>query len=554
VHVFEIAFRFRDYRLVLLFLAALVGGVALFLRLWPWLQRGRRLAAAVAGLFVAHLAVLVGWAATIRVDSDEVSHLHCAWLVSQGLAPFRDFWQDHSPALWYLLAPAVARFDSPAVLIFSRALASLLFLPLALAAGWLSWRVFRQRAAAVLAALILLAHAVLVEAAWLRPDQLANLLALVSLLLACSALGQGGESVQPATAGLHTQPAGGLQASPPTSFLAGLAFGVALSFTPKPIFAALAFPVALLVSPGLGWRGKLGHLLYYLLGGMAGMAPLLALLSRLGILWNWVYWVFLYHAPEGRVEAYFPAALALAAIFGCVAAFGATAFPAPSGTHEHAPAAARNPGAVLVAAAFLLQTAGGLLNPSRTPSSLMLWVALGAVLASPWIVGWLAPERPRVQLLAASVLILVEITALAPLVSRRVLGNFGSDRARMAWMKQQAGDRPVVLVTPVHTIFSRDATGLYELWQYSHHLLDPAVAASLSGFASKIVAARPALIAAAPRRITDDPDPGRQRPRLIDSLAYAGVLSPLDFQELQRFLAENYVLREVEGELFYVRK
>lgn len=304
--MFDLAFRFRSPEVLAVWLLAAVGGAALLYKFWPRLQRGRRLAALAASLFALHAVILAAWAAIVRVDSDEVSHLHCAWLVSQGLVPYRDFWQDHSPLLWYLLAPVVALFHSPAVLIFSRAVAGLLFLGVVAATAWLAWEVSRLRAAGVLAALIVFAFGVRTEAAWLRPDQLANLLALLSLVLAAKV-----------TAGNR----GGARW---LAWLAGAAFGVALTFTPKPIFAAFAFPLVSLLAvascenKGRGQRRLLAAA-YYLLGLMAGFAPLVVLLARANVGSYYLFWVFLYHAPGGRVESYVPGALALVAFAGCAA-------------------------------------------------------------------------------------------------------------------------------------------------------------------------------------------------------------------------------------------
>ncbi len=539
----EIAFHFVSYRLLGLFLLVFAVGVALLTRYF--LGPRRRLASAAIAFFLLNLGVLAAWAATIRVDSDEVEHLHCAWLVSQGLTPYRDFWQNHSPLLYYLLAPLVARFHSPAVLLFSRAVAGFLFLLVAAAAGWLTWRVFGDRAAAALSVLMVLALGVRVEAAWIRPDQLANLLALVSLALSC--------------------------ATPPsrrTVLLAGAAFGLALSFSPKPFLAGLAFPLAVFFSPEFPLRDKFGYFLFYLLGGIAGGAPLFVLLSRLRITSEWITWTFLHHAAQGHVESAFPAALALVAAAGCAATLLA-----------EKQTARRNPRTLLLAAGFLLQTLGCAMIPYRIAVDLMLWVALAAALASPLLMGWIQGatgqlEKPqkvanpqsairnpqsaipmRLAALAAAAVVLFEIEALAPLLTRRTLGNFASDRARLAWMIEQARGQPVVLVTPIHSIFSRNGTGLYHLWQYGYFINQPLVSRSLAGFAQKLQQARPALIAAAPRRITDDPIENPElRPPLFDSLVYANVITQAEWEDLGAFVRQNYVLRQVEGEQFYVLK
>jgi len=530
--MFEIAFRFGSYSSLAIFLAALAG-VVLLARLLPLLAERLRTAIAFGCFCLLNLALLMAWAATVRVDSDEVEHLHVSWLVSQGLAPFRDFWQAHSPLLWYMLAPAVALFHSAAVLLFARALAVALFLLIVAATGWLAWRVTSDRSSAAIAALIVLALGVRLEAAWLRPDQLATLLALLSLCLCTQAEGRARRY----------------------AFPAGVAFALALSLTPKPFLAALAFPVALLAGRKEHER-RWSSLLLYVAGGVAGAVPLFLLLWRDRIVSDFISWTFVQHAAQGRVEKYFPAALALAALAGCV-----TLFAAPEGERG-----ARH-GKVLLVAAFGLQSLGCVLTPYRLAVDLMLWAPLAAVLAAPLLAAWLRKAAAvipgeaegraaaRRALLAAVFIVLVQIDAVSPLLNRRTLGNFSGDRARLAWMLEQAGGRPVVLITPVHTIFSRDATRLYHLWQYSHWSDQPAIAATLAGFARDVLENRPALIALAPRRITDDPEPyAANRPRLLDRLAAAGLITPAEWQALDQFLRDNYSLVEMNGEAFYVAR
>jgi hypothetical protein len=39
------------------------------------------------------------------IDPDELEHLHAAWCVAHGQVPYRDFFEHHGPALYYLLIP-----------------------------------------------------------------------------------------------------------------------------------------------------------------------------------------------------------------------------------------------------------------------------------------------------------------------------------------------------------------------------------------------------------------------------------------------------------------
>ena len=86
------------------------------------------------------LALLFVHAAISGCDHDEVQHLHGAFLVARGEAPFRDFLEQRHPLIYYGLAPMTRAFDgSPRALVFAvRAvdlvlLTSLLFVFLRLA-------------------------------------------------------------------------------------------------------------------------------------------------------------------------------------------------------------------------------------------------------------------------------------------------------------------------------------------------------------------------------------------------------------------------------------
>lgn len=42
---------------------------------------------------------------------DDVEHLHSTWLVSEGLTPYKDFFQHHNPLMWYIFIPIVRIFE-----------------------------------------------------------------------------------------------------------------------------------------------------------------------------------------------------------------------------------------------------------------------------------------------------------------------------------------------------------------------------------------------------------------------------------------------------------
>ena len=223
----------------------------------PRLRRG--LLALVAA---AAVLVWVGTVANTALDPDESQHLHAAWLVGQGQAPFAEFWEHHSPLLYYLLAPLTRGLaDSPAVYFGGRALMALT----AAAALCLVYRLaVRLSPGAALAAVTLLAFLprFVQHATEVRPD----VPALVAWLGALLALVRWRESGG----------AGRLWA-------AGLALGVAVAFTPKAAYGAPGIAaVVVLVEWGRG-PGALGRALAG--WGRLAAGAALPMLAMLGVLW-----------------------------------------------------------------------------------------------------------------------------------------------------------------------------------------------------------------------------------------------------------------------------
>lgn len=533
----EFAVLFRTLRVLAVFAGGATVAFALFVWLWPRLGSRWR-AAAVATLGGAHLAWLIDWASRVQIDADEVLHLHAAWLMSRGLVPYRDFWQDHSPGLWLVIAPVAGLFHSSALLLVSRAFAVATFLLLVAGAGWLAWLCCRDRRAAVLAGLAVLMFGVRYESGWLRPDHLANLLVLASFALLAGA--------------------GGARAAGLAPFLSGACYGLALAFTPKPIFAAAAFPLAAALFGRIEPSTRLRQVLGYALGLIAGIGPLLVLLTAWGVAGDWFFWLFGFHVGDVQQGQLFPASLTLLGLAGCGWMWIAA--------HDRQTAgAALPPGRVVVGLAFLLQTAGLVITPTRTPASFALWAGLAAVTGAGPLAEMLrrgdrspaagSPEdnRPsprRWLALAALALILMEVDALAPLVTRALRSNFAADRARLDWMVRQAAGRPVVLIAPIHPIVLPDATQLWELHQYSRWLEEPAVAAPLRGFASQLMNARPALIAIAPHIVVSPLPPVRLT--LLETLLAARIVTPREAEALGDFIASHYRIEEFNGEGFYV--
>lgn len=231
----------------------------------------RRTALAVAA---AALALLVVHAAISGCDHDEVQHLHGAFLVSQGEAPFRDFLEQRHPVIYYLLAPAARAFDgSPRALVFAVRSMDLLLLAALL---WIFLRLARPHLRdprAVWPVLVLLGSFFFLRNSMeVRPDPWMALLCLLALWQWASYLRGGGLG---------------------RAALAGLCAGLAVAVLQKAVvFAGL---LAVGTAPfAWGDRERLGRALS---GGAvavaAALAPVAALvlaIRRAGIWDDFYFW------------------------------------------------------------------------------------------------------------------------------------------------------------------------------------------------------------------------------------------------------------------------
>src|SRR5919202_6549099 len=119
-----------------------------------------------------------------ELDMDEFQHLHSAWMVSRHYLIYKDFWEPHTPLLYYLLLPFFHFFrEGPGLVLAARAVMSLtafgiLYLTYALA------RLGHDRLTSLLA-VVVLSYAVIFmqKSIEIRPDQPLVIMWLASLWL-----------------------------------------------------------------------------------------------------------------------------------------------------------------------------------------------------------------------------------------------------------------------------------------------------------------------------------------------------------------------------------
>jgi hypothetical protein len=187
--------------------------------------------AAFLGLVV--VAALIANALHREFNNDEIEHVHSSWYLLQGAVPFRDYYQNHNPGLWFLLAPLLSVVGERTTMLFAgRALMVLFTLASLFLLGRLAFEVFRSRFAALCAPLLVASVGTFASTGIeIRPDvpmwffEVASLLALVRALAS--------RSVRSAA-------------------ISGLLWGIAFVFLQKVVFAAPAYALVL----GLSVRRK----------------------------------------------------------------------------------------------------------------------------------------------------------------------------------------------------------------------------------------------------------------------------------------------------------
>jgi hypothetical protein len=133
---------------------------------------------------------------TTGFDRDEFEHLHAAWLMSQGLIPYRDFFEHHTPGFWLMLAPLYRWYpvernpDAAIAFIFMARRASMVFAGVCLVLTLVLARMWRgNRVAWIAVAMLSTCVAFMYKTLEIRPDVPATVLWLGYLAATFAAFG-----------------------------------------------------------------------------------------------------------------------------------------------------------------------------------------------------------------------------------------------------------------------------------------------------------------------------------------------------------------------------
>jgi len=175
--MFDLSIEFKTFPYLLLFLLLVVTCI-----LWIYRSLKKKSRFSLVPFIWVNILLFVAWGRLVGIDIDESEHLHCAWMVSQGLIPFKDFWKHHSPLLWVILSPFF-KILKPTVLIFelSRIFSAFIFVAIAFIGWQITKRVWREKAKFSMYLLILFSASIDAEFLWIRPDLFMDLFLLLSI-------------------------------------------------------------------------------------------------------------------------------------------------------------------------------------------------------------------------------------------------------------------------------------------------------------------------------------------------------------------------------------
>ncbi|ULU27934.1 hypothetical protein [Dyella terrae] len=221
---------------------------------WPWISL----------LFL--LVLRLAWLNAYTLNSDEAQHAHVAWAWTQGLLPYRDVFDNHGPLFGWLHSPLLRWLDNrPDVLTWLRLAMQFWYVVALGSAGWVARRLYGWRTAVVVVLVAGLFPRFFIVSGQFRTDDMWMAMWLLGLAFIAGA--------------------------PPRAwryFLAGLAFGCALSVSQKTLVllatSLVAAGVVRLLRPAGAPRAGVRCWLAALLGLLLVPAIFVAWLASHGVL------------------------------------------------------------------------------------------------------------------------------------------------------------------------------------------------------------------------------------------------------------------------------
>ena len=527
-------------------------------------------AAAVFGVLgILSFTAVCYWTFTQPMNPDELEHLHATYLLLEGRIPYRDFWQNHTPTLWFLFAPIMAAWPVGASICYAARgvglLGSLLVYvtavrlsielcaagatgsssasPATLVESWAASgaesraaaesekRSWRSSSAAVIGA-VYWGASITAETPIFRTDIWMTWFVLLSALASIRA--------ERGTVDMG----GATRRHPWWCFAAGALFGVSLCFSTKLFPLVIALPLALFLR-----RGSIGR---WITGCAAFAAGIALAILPLGLYLRWsgagaefYRWVVVFNrmrsgSAQGFETWWMPTFLAALAVVMLLAV----------GTRRVGRGNVWTPRWMLLlalgCAIFLYPLEARVFAYYIAPV-----IALGApfLLSETW-----AARRPirRSRVVSALLMTVLFVAGSIPAgmhlwATRRPEHQLRKNLEFIQWMVEAAEGRVVHCNVPAHPIYAFDLTPFYIPWQL-HYLAQTGTPRSemlrrylgdAPPFAEQFESQKPALLHILALR------------SYLSLLQEEGLIDAPGLERVRRILVAEY--REVNG-TFYVRR
>ncbi len=478
---------------------------------WAYTRFKKGLSVTFTLVIVLNTALMLLSAVILGAAADETVHLHLSWLISQGLIPYKDFWQHHPPFLWMILSPFISLMK-PSVDIFS---VSRILSGCMLAANmFLAWSIAKQvwgeKAHLSVFLLILSSVFLTAEVLLLRPDIFMTFFLLSGIGISLKIPGR---NIFP-------------------SFLAGVALALAASFMIKQ-YTLILLPVIAVYMGNKESRPL--KLLLYVLGFGLGSAPLLSYLLGKGILQDYIFWVFGFNPKLVVLSVAFPIGILVLGGWGAYLLI-------KKFRSLHAESA------LILFIAFCLSTISSLTTTASVGKATYLatWFFISAIVASGCNIQEVLNKIP--SLCKRAVLYgLICSFFLAFSIDRFWQfkePDYNTDKKAVAQLMKYCDGEACFCFSPAHPVFSHDATRLYSFWPYAFSDWSPDVYNDMISrpIVAAVMSLRPPVI---PHRYF--------KQDFIIDLFQKRLISAADYKKIIPFLKENYTVQQIGADSYYLR-
>lgn len=452
------------------------------------------------------VALVLLWLKIEPLNHDEVEHLHSTWMVSQGLIPYKDFWQHHSPLLWVLLAPLVNFLSLiPFYIDLSRVFSGCIFL----LSFWLGWKVavdvWKEKASFPMYCLFLLSTFLKGQYFYLRPDIFMNLYSLVGIIFTFKALE---DKLLPL-------------------FFAGISFALGGSFVFKN-FLLILLPLMFL--PFLNNRKRSLVLMgaVYGAGLCVGILPLTLYLLKTNTLQEFVFWALKFNSKRISIGVAFPAIL-----------FCLTFFNIVKNSREEK----LNKNFLVLSIAFVLVSIESLFTAMVFSNTyyLQLWFFIcGIICCRLNVDGFLVSIKSNfIKALIITAIGMYFVGCVLPVLRIK----FNKETAIISLPKGET----CFCIVPSHPIFFPDITRLYTQWQcyrfLSRYTESKEDLNRQGSIVKQILNGRPIIFESTSKGID-----------IFDNFRKERIITNSDLRVLKNFLKLNYERQRLDGETYYIRK